>query len=103
VVGESDLRTAEGLRLGLENNIKTLRQVNKRLPISSVEARIMAEEIRSVAQSAMLAIISTFGLNEAYNQQRDKQICFNRYLVRPLAIAELLALIGRHSLSMNKH
>src|SRR5471030_2137738 len=44
---EVELRTDDGLRIKLEQNIITLRLANERLVISSVEAQRLADEIRS--------------------------------------------------------
>jgi len=71
--------------------------------LPGMDGYTLVEKIRAATQWEPPTFIATSGYNEAYDQERAQQIGFDHYLVKPVAIDELLALIDRHEPSMNKY
>ena len=71
--------------------------------LPGMDGYALVEKIRSATQWGAPTFVATSGYSAAYDQERARQIGFDHYLVKPLAIAELLALIDRREPSMSPH
>ena len=71
--------------------------------LPGMDGYALVEKIRTTTQWSIPTFVATSGYNEAYGADRARQIGFDHYLIKPLAIAELLALMDRHAPTMHPH